>query len=83
MATEKKKFQDFESALARLEEITDKLESGKIRLEDSLALYSEGVDIAAQCHKQLTEAEKKIKILKEKNQALIEVPFGREDEDVD
>jgi len=68
----KKKFKDFESALARLEEITELLESGETELEKSLELYTEGVEIAAFCGKKLSEAEKKIIVLKEKNEKIIE-----------
>ena len=70
-----KKFEDFESALSRLDEITRQLESGEIKLEESIALYSEGVEIAAFCSKKLSEADKKIMKLKEQNQKLVEVSF--------
>ena len=77
---QKKKFKDFESAMARLEEITDQLESGEKKLEESIALYTEGVEIATFCNKKISEAEKKITKLKEQNKELIEVPFDEEDE---
>jgi len=79
----KAKFEDFESALARLDEITQMLESGEKKLEESIALYSEGVEIAAFCSQKLTEAEKKIMKLKEQNQKLIEVPMDEDEEDGD
>lgn len=80
MATAKKKYKDFETALARLEEITNELESGDVKLEESIALYSEGVEIAAYCSQKLTEAGKKIKILKEKNQNSVEDSFDEDEE---
>ncbi len=80
---QKKKFKDFESAIARLEEITDRLESGEIKLEESIALYTEGVEIAAFCNLKISEAEKKITRLKEQNQELVEVPFDEEINDND
>ena len=83
MAAETKKYKDFESALARLEEITNLLESGDVKLEKSIALYSEGVEIAAFCNKQLTEANKKIMRLKELNKELVEVPFDEDEESGD
>jgi len=76
--TAKKKFKDFESALARLEEITAKLESGETSLEESISLYTEGVEIAGFCFQKLSEAEKKITILQKKNAELVEVPFEDE-----
>lgn len=56
----KKEYKDFESAINRLEEITEQLESGELSLEDSIKLYTEGVEIAGVCNKKLTEAEGKI-----------------------
>jgi len=72
MPAPKKKYKDFESALARLEEITELLESGEAELEKSLELYTEGVEIAAFCGKKLSEAEKKIIILKDENKQILE-----------
>ncbi len=80
MAESKIKFKDFESALARLEEITELLEAGEAKLEESIKLYTEGVEIAAFCGKKLNEAEKKITLIKEKNKELTEVPFDEVDE---
>ena len=53
----------FESAYARLEEILEKMNSGKASLEDSLKLYEEADRLIRWCSKQLTEAEKKIELL--------------------
>jgi exodeoxyribonuclease VII small subunit len=83
MTAREKKYKDFESALARLEEITSLLESGEVKLEESIALYTEGVEIAVFCNKKLTEASKKIMRLKELNKELVEVPFNEEGESGD
>jgi exodeoxyribonuclease VII small subunit len=56
----KKEYKDFESAIARLEEIVAALESGEHSLEESIALYSEGVTIAGICNKKLADAEGQI-----------------------
>lgn len=53
----------FEEALARLEEIVRALESGQSKLEDSLALYEEGIRLARACNEKLDSAEQKIKML--------------------
>jgi len=50
----------FEDALKRLEEITDKLETGDLSLEESLKLYQEGIKLKEWCYKYLQEAEGKI-----------------------
>ena len=77
MAT-KKKYRDFESAVERLEEITDQLEAGETSLEDSIKLYTEGLEFAHFCEKKLTEAQKKIKIVREKNDLPVEEEFDEE-----
>ena len=53
----------FETAYARLEEILEKMNSGKTSLEDSLKLYEEADRLINWCSKRLTEAEQKIEIL--------------------
>ena len=54
---------DFEKKLERLETIVNKMESGDLSLEDSLKLFEEGIKNSRECHKQLTEAEEKVKLL--------------------
>ena len=61
MTTEKSL--SFEAAYARLEEILEKMNSGKVSLEDSLKLYEEADQLINWCSKRLTEAEKKIETL--------------------
>ena len=51
---------DFEKSIARLEEITEKLEKGKLKLDEMTALYSEGTKLAAACGKALEDAQTKI-----------------------
>jgi len=53
----------FEEALSRLESIVEKLESGELSLEESLAAFEEGIRLSRICSKQLEEAERKIEIL--------------------
>ena len=53
----------FEQALARLEEIVRSLENGQTKLEDSLALYEEGIRLSRACNERLDGAEQKIKML--------------------
>lgn len=54
----------FESAMARLEQIVNRLESGKATLDDSLKLYEEGIALVRLCSDRLDKAEQKIKIVK-------------------
>ena len=56
----------------RLDEITERLESGEVKLEEAIELYSEGMEIAKFCDGKLGEAEKKIKLISEKNGLMVE-----------
>ena len=53
----------FESSLARLEEIVRILEGGTATLDDSLALFEEGVKLVKFCNEKLETAEQKVKML--------------------
>jgi exodeoxyribonuclease VII small subunit len=57
---EKKKF---EAALEELEKVVERLESGELSLEESLAAFEEGVKLVNLCNQKLTEVEKKIELL--------------------
>lgn len=74
---QKKSQLSLEKSLSKLEQIVEKLESGKLPLEDSLKLFEEGVGLTKDCQKTLSAAEKKIRILTENNTL---VDFDEEDE---
>ena len=50
----------FEEALAKLETIVRKLESGNARLDESLKLYEEGTSLVKYCSETLDKAQQKI-----------------------
>lgn len=50
----------FEAALAELESIVEKLEGGKIGLEESISIYERGQMLKSHCEKLLKEAEARI-----------------------
>lgn len=52
-----------EESLRRLEEIVDRLEKGEVPLEESIALYEEGLTIARSCAETLQKAELRVKTL--------------------
>lgn len=54
---------NFEKAMERLEKITVELSREGITLEESLALYEEGVALAKICNRCLEDTERKIKML--------------------
>lgn len=54
-----------DTAMIRLKEISEALESGEYDLEMSMKLYEEGVRIVSFCNKTLTAAKEKITELSE------------------
>ncbi len=69
----------FESALARLEQITQELESGELSLEASLKKFDEGIKLTEFCNAKLSEARTKVEILLEKDGRLKAEPFDQTD----
>ncbi len=63
MAANESLNQSFEAALETLEQIVERLESGELSLEESLAAFEAGVGLVKQCNQKLNEVEKKIEIL--------------------
>ena len=63
MEENKKENMGFEEALARLEVIVRSLESGSAPLDESLALFEEGISLVRFCNDKLENAQSKIKIL--------------------
>lgn len=55
--------QDFETALAQLEELVVKMESGVLPLEESLVAYRRGVALTRICQERLAQAEQQISVL--------------------
>lgn len=53
----------FDALLVRLREVVQKLESGDLSLEQSLAVYEEGVQLARRGQQLLATAEKRVEIL--------------------
>lgn len=54
---------DFETALAELESLTNRMADGNLSLEDSIAMYQRGVELARSCQETLTVAEQQIQVL--------------------
>ena len=71
----------YEEALAELETLIRRLETGSIDLADSIAGYERGVALAAHCAKLLEETEKKVQrlVLGPRGEPS-EVPMADEDE---
>lgn len=63
----------FEDALTRLEEIVAQLENGGRTLNESLQLFEEGIKLAHECSRQLTEAKGKLEQLIKSDDGYLEV----------
>ena len=53
----------FETALAELEQIVQRMESGQLLLEDSIVAYRRGSALLKHCQQKLDDAEARIQIL--------------------
>ena len=52
---------NFESGLARLEQIVRAMESGEVSLDESIKLFQEGTNLIRSCERLLDEAEFNVK----------------------
>lgn len=62
----------FEEALAELEQIVGKLESGSAQLQDSIVIYERGEALKGHCERQLKQAEAKIEMIRLSREGAIE-----------
>ena len=69
----------FEQRMEALEEAVRRLESGEEPLEESLATYEEVVAHLKACHEALASAERRVKILVERDGELVEEDFDTAD----
>ena len=58
---------NFESAMDRLEEIVEQMESGKMMLEELIVRYEEGMKLVKICQERLASAEQRIEIITRNN----------------
>ena len=66
----------FDAILVRLREVVQKLESGELSLEQSLAVYEEGVQLARKGQQLLASAEKRVEILVSASSGIETAPFN-------
>lgn len=76
MPEEKTSSPTFEASLEELERIVKELEKGDLPLEQSLALFENGMRLSAQCKRQLEEAESRVEILMKRGSETVAVPFN-------
>ena len=68
----------FEDTMKQLEEIASELESGKLNLDESVKKFEEGIKLSKKCNEILEKAEKKISILINNGDDVIEENFNIE-----
>jgi exodeoxyribonuclease VII small subunit len=67
---------DFETAMNRLEEITDQLESGDVALEKAIELFEEGLKLSRRCGDLLEAAQLRVdKLLEGRDGAAVSEPM--------
>lgn len=67
--------ENFEDLMVKLEEITSKLETDKLSLDESVKLFEEGMEISKKCNEKIEDAEKRITILLKTNDEIKEENF--------
>lgn len=63
MAAKKKKELSFEEGMVQLEQLVGRLSESELSLEESIALYEQGAQLAAQLEAQLAQQKKRIEII--------------------
>ncbi len=69
----------FEEALSQLEALVERMESGELSLEESLASFEQGVALTRRCQQALDQAEQKVKILVGEGEDAATEPFEHDD----
>lgn len=59
----------YETLYARMQAIVAQLETGDLPLAEAMALYEEGVSVAAACQRILDEAELRVQVLQRGEEA--------------
>lgn len=68
----------FEDAIAELQGVVEKLEAGKVALEESLALYERGVALVKICNERLDTAQQRVSAVRVIGEEVSTEPFGAE-----
>lgn len=68
----------FEAALTELQSVVERLEAGKVPLEDALALYERGMELVALCNKRLDDAQQRVSVVRTGAEAIEIQPFSGE-----
>jgi exodeoxyribonuclease VII small subunit len=63
----------FEAALAELEGLVERMESGELTLDASLAAFERGVHLTRTCQRALADAEQRVKLLLDREDGSVEL----------
>ena len=80
MPKPKDKTESFENLFRELESTVAKLEVGDLSLDESLALFQRGMELAKKCGAMLDAAELRIKELVPRGEELVTEDFNAEEE---
>jgi len=67
---------DLEAALAELEKLVEKMESGEQSLEQALKSFQRGIELTRTCQQGLKEAEQRVEKLIKENDGFSTEPFA-------
>lgn len=68
----------FEELMEKLEEIACELEKGNLNLDESVSKFEEGMKVSKECTTRLDDAEKRISILLQDGDNIVEEEFAAE-----
>lgn len=81
-APKKQSEQSFEKMFSELEAVVEKLEAGDLTLDESLALFQRGMELAKLCGVMLDTAELRVKELVPNTEGnLVAVEYDEDDEE--
>lgn len=63
---------DFEQALEELESLVERMESGNLSLDESLAAFERGIQLTRRCQQALSQAEQRVQLLLERDDGALE-----------
>ena len=78
MAKDPKQPISFESALAELETLVERMENDELSLEQALKSFEQGIALTRTCQQALSEAEQKVEILTANDPQADTEPFDSE-----
>ena len=68
----------FEVAITELQSVVERLEAGKVALDESLALYERGMQLVKLCNGYLDDAERRVSAVRVQDGTLVTEPFSEE-----